>query len=88
VLSKGPDCPGMQTQPATDRLAEYVQWLKENHAGRRFIKKSEVAGALDVSGETVKRWCRSGKLKCVRLGPNTLSFDVCDVAEFMASRVR
>jgi excisionase family DNA binding protein len=75
-------------QSLEERIKEYSEWLMQNHSGRRFIRKHEVAEALQVSGETVKRWVRAGKLTCLRLGPNKLSFDVKDVAEFMAARVR
>lgn len=39
----------------------------------RMMRVSEVAERMSVHDETVRRWIRSGKLKSVKLGPNTNS---------------
>ena len=70
------------------RTKEYEAWLSSNHDGRKFLTKMEVAAALSVSSETIKRRVSAGKLKAMRLGSNTLSFDIKDVANFMAESVK
>lgn len=55
--------------------------LSEKH-GSRFSRKV-AARELDVHPETVKRWCREGRLECVRYGPRSVKIEARTLARFI-----
>ena len=46
------------------------------------IGYKDVASRYGVSERTIKRWVRDRKLKCLRLGSNTVRFRELDLAQF------
>lgn len=58
-----------------------AQGLSDKY-GSRFSRKI-AARELDVHPETVKRWCREGKLPCVRYGPRSVKIEAEALAQFI-----
>ncbi len=55
--------------------------LSDKH-GSRFSRKV-AAEELDVHPETVKRWCRNGRLTCLRYGPRSVKIEAAALARFI-----
>lgn len=47
------------------------------------LKAHEVAAQLNVSGETIRRWAKAGKLRHVKLPSGKVRFRAEDVADFL-----
>ena len=50
---------------------------------QELLSMKEVASTLSVTIETVRRWCRSGKLKHVKLGKKLLRVKKGDLESFI-----
>lgn len=50
---------------------------------QELLSIKEVASALSVTIETVRRWCREGKLKHVKLGEKLLRVKKGDLEAFI-----
>jgi len=50
------------------------------------LKLKEVARELGVALITVRRWCRAGTLRCVRMGRRQIRVDSDDLLAFIAAR--
>ena len=68
-------------------MKELTEILESTHlAERDWVTDLELCKGLNMSKQTIDRYCESGELKHVKLGQN-IFFLVSDVDEFMETRM-
>lgn len=50
-------------------------------AGKKFYTTREVSETLNMSHETVRRWCREGRIECQKLGDYFISEEVVEAVK-------
>ena len=71
---------------SSQEIEALSQELEAKHGSR--FSRQVVAEELDVHPETVKRWCREGRIGCLRYGPRSVKVEASTLAEFIVeSRV-
>ena len=72
----------IDTESNRNEVEALTKELEDKH-GAMFSRQT-AAVAMDLHPETIKRWCREGRVRCIRLSPRSIKIEARELARLIA----